>query len=581
MVEEFNLNKWQKRAVEYYGDKPLLIDAGPGSGKTRVLIERVKYLVNNLNVDPSSLLIITFSNKAANEIINRLLDSSLSLEDVKKMHVSTIHSFCYSLLNDFGYSYEVLDDSERNLMYIYKNLSHFGFVNEKVFKKRHVPSLVKKFNELTSFKVDIDAYEKYIKENFPVSKKYIDFIHKQQKEKGENYSFPEKEINDDDDYKQSWYNARYNNIVNAYRLYLKFLEREGFIDFALLQSSALDLLKHHPNALKSLKNRNILIDEFQDTDPIQMEIFSLLKEESSSLTVVGDGEQSIYGFRGANVGFFNNFQSDFDAELIHLNTNYRSNQNIVKFTENFIKSDRPKSTEKQLEANKTSEDQSVFYILSKDKEFEADRIAEIIKYLKESGKIANYSDVGILGRSIKRKVTKLTQALSNEEIPYDVIGTQDLIGHDEVKTLVLLIYYLIENDEKPYIRTQWEREWLNLSGFASESFNSANLLKLSPKTRKIFLELEDNYKEQVLKVEKEVYKEETGKASRIKKFDGVFNRDEELLIKIFKKVQKPILSNYTRNDLKELGIHDEHDLNFFDKLYNLKRRMNNERTNEN
>jgi DNA helicase-2/ATP-dependent DNA helicase PcrA len=583
MSEEFQLNEDQKRVAEYNGEKPLFIDAGPGSGKTRVLIERVKYLVNKKGVDPETLLIITFSNKSANELIKRLMDKNtgLSIEDVNKMHISTIHSFCFTLLIDNGFSYEVLDEDERNLMYIYKNLKYLGFADEKFFKKRHTSVLVKKFNEFTRFKVNIDKFEKYVQDNFLVSEEYIDFIKKTQEEKQETYYFPEKEVNDNKDFKESWYNGRYNNIANAYRIYLKFLEREGFIDYSLLQSKALNLLNKNPNLLNSLKYKNILIDEFQDTDPIQMKIFSKLWENSNSLAVVGDVDQSIYGFRGANVIFFNEFLENFDAELIKLRTNYRSTENIIDFSENFIKNDRSSFSKKHLHSYQKNKgpDQSVYYAISDDKTSEAIKMSKLIKYLKESGKIANYSDVGILTRSIKGKIHELTKSLKDENIPFDAVGNKNLSDQDEIKSILLLIYYLIENNEKPYIRNQWERDWLNLRGFASESFNSVKMLKLSEKTREILLKIYEEYENEVIQVEKEVYKEMTGKSSRISTFEGVFKRDEEILIEIFNKVKKPLISQFSVKDLINLGVEDEYDLKFFSKLYELKNKIIKEKNN--
>ncbi|MDR3291436.1 MAG: ATP-dependent helicase [Methanobrevibacter sp.] len=578
MDEKFNLNEYQEKAAEYCGEKPLLIEAGPGTGKTRVLIERIKYLVNVKGIDPENLLIITFSKKATKELTKRLLEenNNISIEDVNKMHISTIHSFCHDFLQDNGFSYSVLDEDESSVMYIYKNLYNFGFTDEKFFKKRDVHVLVNKFNEFTSFNVDIDKFEKYVEDNFKVSQEYIDFIKETQEEKGEDYFFPESEIKKNPDFKESWYNARYNNIVNAYRLYLKFLEENGFIDYSLLQSKALNLLTDNPNLLSSLKYKNILIDEFQDTDPIQMKIFEKLMENTESLTVVGDDEQSIYDFRGANVKFFKNFEENYGAEVIPLQTNYRSNESIVKFCENFIKEDRYPLSKKQLHSNEKNNgsDSSVFYISSYNKESEANNLVQIIKFLKDSGKIANYSDVGIIGRSVKRKINFLTEKLKNENISFDVVENNDLLDQDEIKSVLLLFYYIVENDEKPYIRNQWERNWLNLSGFASKSFNFS---KLSEKTGEILYALEEEYKNEILRVEKEVYKKITGKKSRIQSFDGVFNRDDEILIEIFNHVKKPLISYFSVKDLKGLGIDDENDLEFFNRLYKLKNKIINER----
>ena len=169
-----DLNQDQRKAVEYFSRKPLLIQAGPGSGKTRVIIERVKYLIQERKIDPETFLVVTFSNKATTELRERLMDSEngLDTETVNKIHISTIHSFCYDLISNQGLSYDILEEDEKNHMFIYKHLYDLGFEFEKYFKKGHVESLVKKFNEMTTFKADVDGFEEYVKEEFPVYDEY-------------------------------------------------------------------------------------------------------------------------------------------------------------------------------------------------------------------------------------------------------------------------------------------------------------------------------------------------------------------------------------------------------------------------
>ena len=585
-MSEITLNKSQEKAVKYFQDKPLLIEAGPGSGKTRVLIERIKFLVNEKNINPESLLVITFSNKAAKELMDRLIDSKngLDKESVNRMHISTIHSFCHTLLSEYGISFDILDGEESNNMFIYKNLKNLGFVDEKTFKKRHTPQLVSKYNELTSFKVDIDEFEKYVYDNFPVSDEYLDFIKEAiENEEDEYFSFPEQEVKDNN-LKDDWYNARYQHICESYRKYLQFLNDETLIDYALLQTRALELLESTPNMVSELKYKNILIDEFQDTDPVQMKIFDILMKNAKTFTVVGDDEQSIYAFRGSSVRFFKEFEEKYNAEVIALDVNYRSTESIVKFSENFIEKDRDSDSAKSLHADSSNEgpERSVYHLHNQDKNDEAINVAKLIKFLKESGKISNYGSVGILSRAISgKRILSLVKNLKKENIPYDVVGNQDLLEKDEIKSLLLLFYYLIENDEKPYILNKWEFEWMNISGFASAAFNALKIINLSENTRNVLLELEKRYKEKVMETEKEVYKEFEGKNSRLRSFKGVFNRDEEILIEIFNRVKKPFLWKYDTEILREIGITDVEDLEFFNKLYNLRKELENQRENDN
>ncbi|MDR3222406.1 MAG: UvrD-helicase domain-containing protein [Methanobrevibacter sp.] len=580
--DQIFLNEDQKAAVQYFGKKPLLIEAGPGSGKTEVIIERVKFLINEKDIDPESLLIITFTKKATKELIDRLINSKngLDKEIVSKMQISTIHSFCHRLLSDYGISYSVLNGEESNNMFVYKNLKKLGFVEEKSFKKRHIPQLVNKFNELTSFKVDIDKFEKYVYDNFPVGEEYLDFIKEVlANDENEYFTFPEKEVKDGD-FKDDWYNARYQHVCESYRKYLKLLEDENLIDYALLQTKVLELFENSPKLIGELKYKNILIDEFQDTDPVQMKIFEILMKNVETFTVVGDDEQSIYAFRGSSVRFFKEFEEKYNAKVIVLRTNYRSTESIVKFNENFIKQDRDPNSTKSIHAEPNHEgpEKSMYHLYNLNKDDEAFNVVKLIKFLKESGRISNYSDVGILTRVMGMKISPLLKNLKYENISYNVVGNKDLIEKDEIKSILLLFYYLIENDEKPYIMNKWEVKWLNISGFASESFNMINL---SEQTRNILLELENKYKNKVIEVEKEVYEELIGKKSRKRTFKGIFDRDEEILIEIFNRVEKPFLWKYNTKDLRKLGISDDDDLEFFDRLYNLRKELDEERKNEN
>ncbi len=593
-----DLNQDQREAVEYFSSKPLLIQAGPGSGKTRVIIERVKYLIQEKKIDPETFLVVTFSNKASNELRERLMDTENGLdpETVNMIHISTIHSFCYDFISNQGLTYDILEEDEKNHMFIYKHLFELGFDYEKYFKRGHIESLVKKFNEMTTFNVDIDAFEEYVEDEFPVDNEYLDYIKSvlDNLKEDEFFNFPEEDVKDSELFDSAWYNARYNQIAESYRRYLKLLEKENYIDFSLIQTKALELMETYPELVGELKFKNILIDEFQDTDPVQMKIFDHLIKNSETFTVVGDDDQSIYGFRGSDIKFFLEFQDNYDAELITLKTNYRSTQKIVEFCENFIENDRTIKKELKSNPDRTGENPDIFYIKNtkKGRQDEADQIAGIIKHLKDSGKIANYSDVGILFRAITGgKALKLSLALEEHGIPYDIIGNEDLVEQAEVKVLLLMIYYLIESDDKPYILNRWSGksgDWLNIYGFASKDSDLNKYFGFSQNTRDILIKLEEEFREKLISTEKEVYKEITGKTSRVRSYFGVFDKykkqkelKEACFDEIFKRIDKPYLYKFTVDDLRKMGIDDEHDLNFFKRLYDLRQKIETEWSDEN
>ena len=152
------LNENQQKAAYYDGDKYLVIEAGPGAGKTRVLIERIKFLINEKKVDPSSLLVITFTHKAASELKERLV-SDIDESIINQMQISTIHAFCRVILADIGeYNSRVLGDSvnEKLKMFLNRYKEELGFKNECYISQREIFNLIKKYDEYATFKVDSD-----------------------------------------------------------------------------------------------------------------------------------------------------------------------------------------------------------------------------------------------------------------------------------------------------------------------------------------------------------------------------------------------------------------------------------------
>ena len=176
------LNDEQKAIVEYDGDKFLSVQAGPGSGKTRVIIERVKFLINDMKLDPSSFLIITFTRKAARELREKLKRNEIDEEKINKMQISTIHSFCFELLKEnLDANIKVLDDdfNSKKSMFIYKNRYRLGFKNDKKLKRSSIGRVLDLFNEFSTFGItdeNLDELTKYIEDNFPVSEEYKNFV---------------------------------------------------------------------------------------------------------------------------------------------------------------------------------------------------------------------------------------------------------------------------------------------------------------------------------------------------------------------------------------------------------------------
>lgn len=546
------LNEDQQKVVEYNGNKPLLVEAGPGSGKTRVIIERVKFLINELKVNPSSLLVITFTRKAANELKDRLSED-IPKNIINKMQISTIHSFCLDFLKKRGNVTNLIDDDsgEKRRLFIQKYKYKLGFKNEFYLADYQIPSVINKFDEYTTFKVDIDGLIDYIKQTRHIDKEYVDFVNSFK-------FFPSKKVRENEKFKKSWYNARFLQTPKAYVKYLELLDLFNAVDYNTVQIKFLESLKENPET----QYTNILVDEFQDTDPVQAEIFEILLKNAESFTAVGDVDQSIYSFRGSFRDYFEEFYNKYNAELISLNYNYRSTNNIIRTSEAFIKPQRKEYSKKYL-VGARNEDKASYILESLDPQEEAQKIFNLIKDLKDNGKIRQYSDVAILYRSIvsNKNIPFLIDEFKKNDISYHISGTEDLIESDEVKSILTLFYYIARKLDHSYGMSNLEKEWLNLRAFCGIDF-IPKFRKLSVETKRYLMELQENFENDVLKTEKEVYFELTGKKSRKKKFNGVFTRNEDVLIEIFKRVNKPVVDL----DL----IEDTGDREFFTELEKLR-----------
>lgn len=576
VIPKKKLNDEQKDAVKYNG-KSLLISAGPGAGKTFVLIERIKYLLREKNVNPESILVITFTRKAADQLRQRLSkDDEIDEGTVNKMFINTIHSFCINFLSENGCSdinlLESENNNERKLMFLRKHKKDLGFTREAHMSGKNLHAVVDKFNEYTTFNVKTPELVEYIRENRPVSQEYKDLI--ASCGEGDDFEYPYDEVRNDEELRESQYNARYLAIAKAYPEYINLLEQETSYDFNYLQVKVMDILKNNESIAKNSRFKNILIDEYQDIDPIQNNIFTALSKYSDSFTVVGDDDQSIYAFRGSVPKYFTDFADNISKEnnphkssVKKLSTNFRSCPEVVEYNEELICDDR--EIEKNLIPDREDKG-GVYYLINDDNKTQAEKIAKIILHLRQSDKIKQYSDVALLVSSVKysKGINEILETFNNCNIPYNLSENESLMSNPEVKAMIILLWYMKEDSDK-IILSSWEKDWLNLSAFSQVQ----DILNLDDTTCQILADIEERYQENILEAEKEVYKELTGKTSRLKTFKGVFNRDDEIVEEVLNKVERFDLSSKTRNDLEELGITNKHDLDLFENLYNIKEKL--------
>ena len=300
-----DLNDKQKEAV-LYNEGPLLIIAGAGAGKTKTLTSKIAYLIDEKEVSPYSILAITFTNKAAKEMKDRLYN--LIGSDAKKLTVSTFHSFGLKLLREnydyLGYDKNfVIMDSDDSLTVVKKIIKELGY-DPKIYNPRAIRNKISSCkNEMTS----PEMYEKYA-------------------------------VSD------------YEKIVNEiYKKYEKKLKKNNSVDFDDLLLLPIKLFKKYPDVLEKYQNiyKYILIDEYQDTNEAQYILTKLLSEKNRLITCVGDDSQSIYSFRGANYKNILNFEKDYkDAKTILLEQNYRSTSTILDAANQVIKNNKMKKDKK-------------------------------------------------------------------------------------------------------------------------------------------------------------------------------------------------------------------------------------------
>lgn len=560
---EVELDEYQREAVEYT-DKPLVINAGPGAGKTRVIIERVCYLLDE-GADPESVLVITFTNKAADELRERFKkDTKLDLNTINKMRISTIHSFCRSILREFSdIPYNLLKrESERNLFFN-KHRHELGFRGPAYLRNYESGQVLKKYDEYALFEVDSEALIEYIESKYVPSEEYLKYVEEFYSKHPETQYPTKKEIKRLN-FRCDEYKARYLQIAKSYNAWIDLMEREHVCDQNYLLIKALEILSDEEN-LKRIPYRNVLIDEFQDTDAVQMQIFEILKGVSDTYTVVGDADQSIYSFRAANPRFFNDYAESDEFENKILVNNYRSTSEIVDFNEKYIREKR--STPKELKTVNDSK-MPVYMLENNSPEEEYRGIAYIIKNLMSSGKISKYSDVCILFRSHKDK-KEILDEFRREGIPYYLKGIDDLIYQDEVKAMLALIWYILPFNPTHIAYYGDGGQWINLSSFTDRYYEASKVFRLSPKTMDILNDIETTYHANVVNI-KGNYEAIDRSSNPNSIMSVVRDYSDDVLDEIFKWVGSIDISSYTRDGLKEIGISDEHDLDFFEALNELK-----------
>ncbi|MCL4364361.1 ATP-dependent helicase [Patescibacteria group bacterium] len=417
------LNNEQKEAVEY-NRGPLLIIAGAGTGKTTVIVEKIKSFLKKKLAKPEEILALTFTEKAAFEMEERV-DKEIPY-GYFQMWISTFHAFADQVLKEqathIGLTpgFRLMTEAE-TIIFLRKNLFLF---NLNYFRplgnpNKFLGALLDHFSRLRDEDTTPEQYLKWVKKqkNSEETKKYLE-------------------------------------LADAYKTYQAIKIKEGLFDFSDLIYYLLKLFRERKNILQDYqkKFKYILVDEFQDTNIAQYQLIKLIcpQEKNPKLTVVGDDSQAIYKFRGASVSNIMSFMKDYKkAKQITLNQNYRSNQNILDKSYQLIKFNDPDTLEaklgisKRLISQKSGKSDSVGFFMGERVEEEADFVVKQILTLKKK---YQYSDFAILCRANNHS-DPFIRAFSRAELPYQFLGPGMLLKQPEIKDLIayLKVLYNVED----------------------------------------------------------------------------------------------------------------------------------------
>ena len=394
------LNDKQKEAV-LYNDGPLLIIAGAGAGKTKTLTTKIAYLIEEGFAAPYNVLAITFTNKAAKEMKDRLY--GLIGDLAQKVQVSTFHSFGLKLLREnyqkLGYDRNfVIMDSDDSLTVVKKIIKDLGY-DPKIYNPRAIR------NKISGCKNEMMTPEMY--ERYAVSD-YEKVMHK------------------------------------VYEKYEEKLKKNNSVDFDDLLLLPIKLFKENPSVLQNYQElyKYILIDEYQDTNEAQYILSKMISAKYRKITCVGDDSQSIYSFRGANYKNILNFEKDYkDAKTILLEENYRSTSTILDAANQVIKNNTQRK-DKNLWTSRGKGEKIKYYRAYNERD-EAQYVIRKIKELRK--KDVEYKDIAVLYRT-NAQSRVLEEEMLKENMPYRVIGSFYFYSRKEIKDLIAYLR-LIHNSK--------------------------------------------------------------------------------------------------------------------------------------
>ncbi|MCX2728342.1 ATP-dependent DNA helicase [Thermomicrobium sp. 4228-Ro] len=395
----------EQQAVVTHESGPLLVIAGPGAGKTEVMLRRAAYLILERGVEPEGILLTTFTRKAAEELRVRL--ASLLGPQVERLLITTIHGFCQWLLEQFpdhhpfGQPLRILDEHLQHL-FVFTHARALGLHQARGRFGDFIADVIAAFNTYSEDLVDPDALVTLLS------------------------------ASSDDPEALA--------VAVAYQRYRQLLDESGWLDFPGLQREAYRLLRDDDTVRAAVQARfeHVIVDEHQDTNVLQDLILGIVAAPETNLCVVGDDDQSIYRFRGATVANFLRFPELYpQARRIELSRNFRSTRPIVQVASRLI-AHNPLRYAKAIEPVR-GEGPEVLLLTSDDVDDEGERLAELIATLRAEGAIERWSDIAVLYRSVRYYAQPLLAALAARGIPAVAAGNGAFFDRPDIQQLRDLI----------------------------------------------------------------------------------------------------------------------------------------------
>ncbi len=392
-----NLNNQQRKAV-LENDSNLLIIAGAGSGKTKTITHKIAYILEKNYAKPYEILALTFTNKAANEMKERI--ESMIPSKVQNIYIGTFHSTALKILRYEGFNPTIYDmkDQEILIKEILKSLN--------IDKKKYPPKMI--LSQISKYKLNMKKFDE-----IPTSTPFEAIIQ------------------------------------NIYKIYETRLEQANAVDFDNIIIKTIELFRKNEQIRKKYSNKfkYIFIDEYQDTNYPQYVFVKLLYNGNNRICAVGDEDQSIYGFRGADVGNILNFNNEYDnCKIVKLEKNYRSGQNILKVANSVISKNNFRN-KKELYSEYNGGNVSIISFPTDSNE--AYFVAEKIEELKKTDKL---SDIAVLYRTnFQSRI--IEDALVRRSIPYKIIGSKKFFDRKEIKDTIAYLKLLNnKNDNISFLR---------------------------------------------------------------------------------------------------------------------------------